>query len=322
MAHEIEMINNVAQMAYAGETPWHGLGTQVSNDLTPAQIMKKAGLDWEVEKKPLCYWTKAGRMETVPGKQALVRSGDEKLLDIVGDDWNPVQNAEAFEFFSEFVLAGDMEMNTAGSLKGGKNVFALAKIKESFTILGNDKVDSYLLFSNPHQYGKAIDIRFTPIRVVCNNTLTMSLNSSSKNFVRVGHRSVFDADMIKEQMGLASEKFAKYKEMAEFLSTRKFSTEALFQYYNEVFSHREKREIKTIDDLSRSAKQAYELLETQPGAEFGRGTWWQAFNSVTYLTDHKLGRTAESRLDSAWFGGNQSRKIRAAEKAVEFATAS
>jgi len=317
MAHEVEIINGQAQLAYAGDKPWHGLGVEVSNDLTPEQMMVKAGLDWEVDKESV--FTASG--VEVPGKKALIRKSDGSILDMVGDDWNPVQNSEAFQFFSEFVMAGDMEMEVAGSLKEGKNVFALAKVKESFSILGDDQVDSYLLFSNPHQYGKAVDIRFTPIRVVCNNTLTFSLNSSSKNFVKIGHRSQFDADMVKEQMGLASEKFAKYKEMAEFLSTRKFSTETLLQYYNEVFSHREKRSVETVDDLSRTAKQAYELLETQPGAEYGQGTWWQAFNSVTYLTDHKLGRSDDARMESAWFGVNQARKIKAANKAVEFATA-
>ena len=316
MAHEIEFVNGVAQMAYAGETPWHGLGAQVSNDLTPRQIMQKAGLDWTVEKEDV--FTASG--VKVPGKKALVRD-DGKILDMVGDDWNPVQNDQAFEFFSEFVLAGDMEMNCAGSLKDGKNVFALAKIKESFSILGEDQVDSYLLFSNPHQYGKAVDIRFTPIRVVCNNTLTFSLNSASNNFVKVGHRSTFDADMVKEQMGLASEKFAQYKEMAEFLSTRRFNTESLMQYYNEVFPHREQRTVSAFEDLSRTAQLAASNLETQPGAEFGQGTWWQAFNSVTYMTDHIQGRSSESRLNNQWFGYNQGRKINAANKAVEFATA-
>lgn len=317
MAHEVEMINGVAQMAYAGEKPWHGLGVEVSNDLTPGQIMAKAGLDWTVEKQDL--QTVSGTR--IKGKQALVRSSDGSVLDVVGSDWNPVQNIDAFEFFSEFVMAGDMEMNTAGSLKEGRNVFALAKIKESFDILGEDRVDSYLLFSNPHQYGKAIDIRFTPIRVVCNNTLTFSLNASSKNFVKVGHRSTFDANIVKEQMGLASEKFAKYKEMAEFLSTRRFSVESLLQYYNEVFPHREQRKIESAEDLSRPARQAFEVLETQPGAQYGEGTWWQAFNSVTFMTDHIQGRSAETRLQSQWFGGNQARKIKAAEKAVEFAMA-
>ena len=318
MAHEVEMINGQAQLAYVGDVPWHGLGVEVRNDMTPEQMMQKAGLDWEVEKEEV--QTVSG--VKIPGKKALVRSSDGSVLDMVGDDWNPVQNTQAFEFFSDFVMAGDMEMNVAGSLKDGKNVFALAKVKESFTILGEDQVDSYLLFSNPHQYGKAVDIRFTPIRVVCNNTLTFSLQSSSKNFVKVGHRSTFDADMVKEQMGLASEKFAQYKEMAEFLSTRRYNSESLIQYYNEVFPHRESRTVSAFEDLSRTAQLAASNIETQPGAEFGQGTWWQAFNSVTYMTDHVQGRSTESRLNNQWFGYNQGRKINAANKAVEFATAS
>lgn len=321
MAHEVEIINGEAQMAYAGQKPWHGLGVEVSNDLTPAQMMQKAGLDWTVEKTPV-YADVDGKKINV-GKQALYRSSDNKILDVIGDDWNPVQNADAFEFFSEYVLAGDMEMNTAGSLKGGKNVFALAKVKESFSILGDDQVDSYLLFSNPHEYGKAIDVRFTPVRVVCDNTLTFSLQSASKNFVKLNHRSKFDADMVKQQMGLASEKFAKYKEMAEFLSTKKFSVESLMNYYNEVFPHTysKGKEVKVVEDLTKNAKAAMDVLYTQPGAQYGEGTWWQALNSVTYLTDHKMGRSSESRMQSAWFGQNQARKIKAVNKAVEYATA-
>lgn len=319
MAHELEIVAGKAQMAYVGEKPWHGLGVQVSNDLTPAQMMDKAGLNWSVEKEALV--TASGK--SVPGKQALVRSTDGKVLDVIGDDWTPVQNAEAFEFFSEYVLAGDMEMNTAGSLKGGRNIWALAKVKESFTILKEDQIDSYLLFSNPHQYGKSIDIRFTPIRVVCNNTLTMSLNAQSKNQVKLNHRSKFDADVVKETLGIAHEKFVKYKEMAEYLSSKKFSVDKLISYYNDVFPHTytKDKEVKVADDLSRNAKAAMAALDTQPGANLGEGTWWAAFNSVTFLTDHKMGRAADTRMDSAWFGINQARKVRAANKAVEYAMA-
>jgi phage/plasmid-like protein (TIGR03299 family) len=321
MAHMVEIVNGVAQMAYAGATPWHGLGTEVSNDLTPAQMQQKAGLDWTVEEVE-SYINFNG--EQVPtGQKSLVRSTDGKILTNVGKGWNPVQNSEAFEFFSEYVLAGDMEMHTAGSLKGGKSVFALAKVKESFTILGEDQVDSYLLFSNPHEYGKAIDVRFTPIRVVCNNTLTFSLEAKSKNAVKLNHRSVFNPDMVKEQMGIAHEKFAQYKEMAEFLSTKRFSVESLIQYYNEVFpyTHKASEAPTKVEDLSKNAKAAFDALYTQPGAQYGEGTWWQALNSVTYLTDHKMGRSADTRMQSAWFGINQSRKLKAANKAVEFATA-
>ena len=317
MAHEVET------MAYAGAVPWHGLGVAVSNDLAPRQMMEKAGLDWSVEKIPT--YARVGDQEIPTGVEALVRSSDNKVLTQVGANWNPVQNEVAFDFFAEYCAAGDMEMHTAGSLKGGQMVWALAKIKESFDILGGDQVDSYLLFSNPHMYGKSIDVRFTPIRVVCNNTLTLSLGQQVANSCKLNHRSEFNPEKVKEALGIAHEKFAKYKEMAEFLSTKKFTVESLINYYNEVFprTYQGKKEVTVQDfkDLTTNGQAAYSFLETQPGAEFGEGTWWQALNSVTYLTDHKMGRSADTRLASAWFGSNQSRKEKAVNKAVEFATA-
>lgn len=318
MSHEVEMVNGVAQMAYVGETPWHGLGTAVSNDLSPLQIMEKAGLNWTVTPEDMT--TSSGIL--VKGKKALVRSSDNKVLDVIGENWNPVQNEEAFDFFSEYCLAGDMDMHTAGSLKGGKMVWALAKVKESFDILGGDQVDSYLLFSNPHQYGKGIDVRFTPIRVVCNNTLTLSLGQQVANSVSMNHRSAFNPDAVKQALGIAHEKFAKYKETAEFLASKRFTMDSLIQYYNDIFPRNYTgKQVKTYSDLTTNAKKAFDVLETQPGALFGEGSWWQALNSVTYMTDHQMGREADSRLASAWFGHNQGRKVRAVEKAVEYAVA-
>ena len=325
MSHEVEMVNGVAQMAYAGSTPWHGLGTKVSNDLTPQQMMQKAGLDWDVNKVDAFVEVNGEKIKT--GQSALLRSSDNSILTNVGPDWNPVQNSTAFEFFGEYVMAGDMEMHTAGSLKGGQNVWALAKIKESFDVFGDDTVESYLLFSNPHIYGKSVDVRFTPVRVVCNNTLTMSLGEAAQRSVRVGHRAVFDGDTVKTTLGIASEKFAKDKEMAQFLGSRKASAEALIEYYNGIFPNTSRKEdkigskVEAYDDLSRNAKLCYDALETQPGAQYAEGSWWQALNSVTYITDHVQGRNAENRLHSQWFGMNQARKVKAAETAVELANA-
>ena len=323
MSHEVEIVNGQAQMAYAGDVPWHGLGTAVSNDLTPNQMMVKAGLDWSVDKVPT--YAKVGDVEVPTGQEALVRSSDNKVLTQVGKNWHPVQNEEAFEFFSEYCMAGDMEMHTAGSLKEGKMTWGLAKVKESCDVLGDDQVDSFLLFSNPHEYGKSIDIRFTPIRVVCNNTLSMALASVKNTGVKLSHRKMFDADMVKEHMGIAHDKFAQYKDVCQFLASKQFSAESLIQYYNEVFPRtykgKEEIEVKDFLDLTSNGQKAYEVLETQPGANFAKGSWWQALNSVTYLTDHEMGREVDSRLTSAWFGANQTRKIKAVEKAVEFATA-
>lgn len=316
-------MNNVLQIetsAIVGGCPW-GIGTEVSNDLTPTQMMEKAGVDWTVEKVPTFAHHNGQHIPT--GKEALVRSSDSKVLTQVGGNWEPCQNQTAFEFFNEYCLAGDMEMNAAGSLKDGKMVWALAKINESFDVLPGDQVDSYLLFSNPHEYGKSIDIRFTPIRVTCMNTLALALNTKAQTATKVNHRRAFDPEQVKITLGLAHEKFDKFKEVSQMLSQKQFTSKELITYYNSLFPATSKKpeEVKTVDDLAPNAKKAYEFLETQPGAEHGRGSWWQAFNSVTYLTDHQLGRSADSRMTSAWYGYNQGRKQRAIEIAVDMATA-
>ena len=113
------MVAAVETMAYAGELPWHGLGVEVPADLTPAQMLEKAGLDWTVSKHPLTY-AHDGRTVQAGKKMALVRDSDGKFLDVVSEAWNPLQNEEAFDFFNDFVGAGDMEMHTAGSLNDGK----------------------------------------------------------------------------------------------------------------------------------------------------------------------------------------------------------
>lgn len=317
------MVAAVETMAYAGEVPWHGLGEKVSNDLTPKQMMKKAGVDWEVVEVESFIEFNDKKIPT--GDKSLVRSTDGKVLTNTGPGWKPVQNEQAFEFFSEYVYAGDMEMHTAGSLKDGQMVWALAKVKESFELFKGDEVESYLLFSNPHEYGKSIDVRFTPIRVVCSNTLTLALNGEAQRGVRVGHRSEFNPDVVKQQLGLAHEKFAKYKEMAEFLGSKQFTMKSLIEYYNTVFPRTSDKRVQdkelSVETLSRNALQCLEVLETQPGAEFAKGSWWQAFNSVTFATDHLQGRSQENRLYNSWYGYNQNRKREALNLAVEMADA-
>ena len=318
MAHELEFVNGVAQMAYVGDTPWHGLGKQVPADLTPVQMLDAAGLNWNVDLEPA--FVMIGDKVTPINKQALVRTSDNKILDIVSDDWNPVQNEEAFDFFNDFIAAGDMEMHTAGSLKGGQIVWALAKVKDSFDIFGGDQIDSYLLFSNFHRYGFSTDVRFTPIRVVCNNTLTLSLNSKVERMVKISHRKQFEADSVKDMLGIAKEKLQQYKEMAQFLGSRMYKEESLVDYFQRIFPLTTGNEKKT-KDLSKNASTALSLVDNQPGAEYAPGTWWQAYNAVTYLTDHRIGRSADSRLTSAWYGQNKNLKTKALELAVDMAEA-
>lgn len=316
MAHELEIIDGEAQMAYVGSLPWHGLGTKVDPDLTPEQMLKAAGLDWTVSKVPA--YSMIGDKQVDIGHSALVRSSDNSVLDVITNDWNPCQNQEAFEFFNDFVAAGEMQMHTAGSLKGGKMTWALAKVNESFELFGKDVVDSYLLFSNPHQYGKSIDVRSTLIRVVCNNTLTLSLNQASQNMVKVSHAKVFDGDVVKETLGVAKHKLAQYKEMAEHLSKKRYTNESIVEYFNRVFPILTKREVSR-KEMSSGASVAMDVLHKQPGAEFGAGTYWQGFNAVTYMLDHIQGRSNDNRLHSAWYGSNKNLKTKALDIALEMA---
>lgn len=316
------MAHNVETMAYAGETPWHGLGVPVSNDLTPAQMQEKAGLDWKVIKVPTFGKTPSGRKIST-GDVGLLRqfkdgTEEEDFLDTVSAGWNVLQNDEAFEFFVDFVGAGAMKMHTAGSLQRGKLVWALAEIDKEFSLFkGKDVLKSFLLLTNSFSYGKAIDTRYTNVRVVCNNTLNMALNGKGDQMISVSHRVKFDPDIVKETLGLADIKMEGYKEMAEFLATKKFDKESVEEYFKTLFPLTSN--VKGTKTISRNAADALDVLDTQPGAELGAGTWWQAFNAVTYMTDHMLGHTQDSRLTSAWYGAGRKLKLDALKSAIDFA---
>lgn len=319
------MSHLVKSMAWTNEVPWHNLGFEVSNDLTAPQMMQAAKVDWTVSKQPAFFEMDGKKYDT--GKSALIRDTDRKVLDVVSHNWNPTQNETAFEFFREYVDAGQMSMETAGSLDGGRQVWALAKINTEFEAVRGDVVKGYLLFSNPHRFGRAITVRFTPIRVVCNNTLTYALELSGKDgmSVSVNHSKKFDATEVKKTLAIATSTMDQYKEAAQFLATKKYTTESVTEYVNRLFPkakyERKSDRVAANDDISRPAAMVIAGLDKQPGAELANGTWWNAVNAITYYTDHHAGRSADSRLNSAWFGLNQGKKLRALNLAVEYAQA-
>lgn len=315
----------VESMAYTNEVPWHGLGFSVSNDLTPLEMMAASKTDWKVEKYP-CFTMIGGAMVDV-GRSALVRETDNKILDIISPDWNPTQNEDAFKFFSDYTEAGSMTMETAGSLNGGRNVWALAKIDDSFEPVPGDVVQSYLLFSNPHKYGQAITVRYTPVRVVCNNTLSYALEGAKDkgSSVSVNHRQIFNPEEVKKTLNLARFRKEKYQEAAVFLASKRFDDESIRLYFDKVFpkntAYAEMKGNTITAEPSKPAQTAFDALLKQPGTQFAEGTFWQAFNAVSYTTDHLLGRSADNRLRSAWFGVNMVRKQQALKIAVEMAEA-
>jgi phage/plasmid-like protein (TIGR03299 family) len=281
--------------------------------MTPMEMMKAANLDWKVSKQP--SFVEINGQKVLTGQEALVRETDGKILTNVSGNWKPCQNEDAFEFFNEFVSAGDMVMDTAGSLKDGQMVFAAADVKDGFTLKNDDQVKGYLLFSNPHVYGKSIDVKFVMTRVVCNNTLSMALTERGQPAVRLSHRNHFNPEMVKELLGISHNRVEQFQEAAEFLSSKRYTDKAYKLFLSQVFGT-SNQEGKI---LSRTAERALEIVDTQPGADMSPGTWWNAYNSVTYMTDHEMGRSADTRAAAAWFGHNAKRKLDALNLAVEMA---
>src|SRR5579871_4073541 len=184
MSHEVEKRNGKAQMMYVGEVPWHGLGTRFETAPSLAEAIVAAGLNWEVQKVAL---QTVGLNLDVPA-MAMQRKSDNKILGVVGKEWHPLQNSEAFEFFTPFVDEKQAEINTAGSLRGGQRIFVLAKIKrDPMEIVPGDAVEKYILLSNSHDGSQAVRVGFTPIRVVCANTLAMAIGDGASQLIRLRH---------------------------------------------------------------------------------------------------------------------------------------
>lgn len=346
MAHEIET------MAYTGERPWHRLGVAVPAGLSPAEIATLAGLDWRVEKRSLFAVGDDGDVSDVVDHFGLVRTSDGRVLDVVGSRYTPTQNLDALDFFARFTAAGDMSMETAGSLAGGRRIWGLASIRDGFTLRGGDEVKGYLLLCSPHIQGEAFTVKLTAIRVVCNNTLTAALRGSGPAF-RLSHLYAFDdarKDAACEVLGLATSQLREMQAKAELLSTARADHQRVVEYVAQLSGSKVLEAILDTDvpadesaldaiiaaseadrtvrgfresDLNKAGRTILDAICNAPGSDLAssRGTWWGALNGVTYAADHQLGRTDDSRLTSAWFGERAQLKSAALDLAVEYAEA-
>lgn len=323
MAHLVET------MAYAGDVPWHGLGTKVEDDLTPAEMMEAAGLDWTVSRRPVFVPQTPG-FDHVEGTLTtkdwgmLVRDSDNHILGPCGKNYVPIQNEEVFGFFDKFVKNGDMTMGTAGSLENGRQVWGLANIKQGFKLPGGDEVQGHLLISHPHQWGKSLTIMFTPVRVVCNNTLTMALGMGGERF-RMPHVRSFDAEVqaaAEQALGLASDQLEQFEEQSQFLASKQYKEDDFDRFLAQLFQPTLVVD-NTVDrtQFNRTCETVHSLIGTQPGAKMSEGSWWSALNAVTYYVDHKAGRNRDASLNSAWFGPRAATKRKALQLATEYAEA-
>lgn len=320
MAHMIET------MAYAGEVPWHGLGVPVTPDLSPYDILCAAGLDWQVNKQPM-YIEHNGAQKMVEDKLALVRSTDGRVLSTCSKKYVPVQNDVAMDFFSKFVEAGRMTMETAGSLDNGARIWGLARMKSTdFALANDDKVEGYLLLCQPHIPGQSLIIQYTPIRVVCHNTLTMALNAgaSQNGLFRMPHVKEFNADVklqAETALGLSAERMKSFKESAEFLASKRATDDMVTEYFVRLYQPQLKEVTGGDDELSRRVIKLQQAYINQPGREMSEGSWWTAFNAVTYYQDHLAGHSANTRMRSSWFGEGGNKKRQALALALDYAQA-
>ena len=180
-AEDYTMAANVETMFYVREKPWHGLGTKVEEALTSEEALKVAGLDWTIEGKPI--YDGLGR--EIAGYKANTRSSDNAVLGIVGNQYKVVQNSEAFAFTDSLIGEG-IRYETAGSLRGGRQIWLLGKMPETY--IAGDKFEPYICFTNTHDGSGAVRVCMTPIRVVCNNTLNMALSSAKRQW-SASHRT-------------------------------------------------------------------------------------------------------------------------------------
>lgn len=344
MSHEVET------MAWAHEVPWHGLGVQVDPKSTPEEMMVAAGCDWTVSKRPLAVVTAPAEEDgddgefgysAVPGHQALVRDTDGKVFDVVGDRWQPVQNAEVFRFFHDFCASGAATMETAGALKGGQIVWGLANLGHGFTLPGGDHVKGYLALLSRHQSGFATIGRVTPVRVVCANTLALSGGfGKAGHEVRYTHVTDFDADRARQEIGLAHEAMDAFTQQAHQLQkinlTPAEAARILAPIYQPdlVDADRSPDWVEdgpevaqtfaqlTADWESRANRTVRGIMEAAlsgPGADVVGWTGWGVLNAATYYANHKARGTTDSRFTSALTGDSNAKMNRLAASLLQLA---
>lgn len=337
MAHLID------SMAFTGQTPWHGLG----NQLTPRQPIdvwaRQAGMDWSIEASPVHYLTQIpnlGDSDTISSsyigkhpkcdillsfdeQQVLYRSDNQAPLSVVSQRYQVVQPREILEFYRDLTEKADFELETAGVLKGGKKLWALARTGQSASIKGKDVSNGYILLATACDGSMATTAQFTSIRVVCNNTLAIALrqgkalgNSSSAaslGMVKVPHNTRFDAQSVKQQLGISISAWDEYIYQLNQLSNRKVKNAEVDRYLWQVFNDKTAPISSSFNERAMTkCKALFEGHGRGAMLDSARGTAFGLLNNVTEFVDHeRRAKSTDHRLESAWFGNGAVIKQRA-----------
>ena len=322
------MSANIQTIAYYGEVPWHGLGKQVPKGVTAEEMIQSAGLDWEVELRPARGARKINRRGEFARYEVVRvprpnRGEVEILLGVVGRRYQPLQNKEAFTFFDPIVGEEKAYFETAGALGEGERIWVMAKMPDAMEIVRGDVCFKYLLLSNTHTGEGSVVVKFTSIRVVCQNTLMLAMDDGRKAY-RVRHSKMmqFRLDELADFLAMTQRVFQRAEEEFKCLASVEMNGDRLQHYLDAIFPRTEKQ--KKEKAIPQRWTHVQEVFESQPDLQVDgvRGTLWGAYNAVTCFEDYKQPmqeEVADQRLERAWFGSGADIKLRAIDKALVFA---
>ena len=339
MAHQIE------QIAYVGETPWHGLGNQLSPNQPLEVWAQQAGMDWRIESSNVSYMAHNERGQSIimpfEEQRVLYRSDTHAPLSVVSQRYQEVQPKEILEFYRDLTEQSGFELETVGVLKGGKKFWALARTGQSTALKSKDVSNGYLLLATACDGTLATTAQFTSIRVVCNNTLAIALRgqSNSAGVVKVPHSTKFDAEKVKQQLGISVRAWDEHMYEMKQLTQRKVSQQEAKAYFDAVFNNStmsisdpeeniiqfyrnvaQQVQEKKPEPNGRAMNKALEMFNGQGrGADLSsaKDTAYGLLCSITEFVDHeRRAMSTDHRLDSAWFGAGASVKQRGLEQAL------
>ena len=326
MAHEVQT------MAYVGDEPWHGLGNKLSPNQPIEVWAAQAGMNWRIESSDVSYYAQhaAGGQLIMPfsDNKVLYRSDTLEPLSVVSQRYQEVQPSEILEFYRDLTEQADFELETAGVLKGGRKFWALAKTGQSTALKGKDVSNGYILLATACDGTLATTAQFTSIRVVCNNTLAISLADKSGSVVKVPHSTVFDAQKVKNQLGISISQWNEHMYQMKQLTERRVTQAEATNYLNRLFNDVDDTLImfptnKKTQKAVPNAKAMNQILSKFNGQGRGsdldsaRDTAYGLLCAVTEFTDHeRRAMSTDHRLDSAWFGTGANLKQKGLEEAM------
>jgi phage/plasmid-like protein (TIGR03299 family) len=321
MSHELDFSKGFPAIAYRGDTPWHGYGQVMTGEESTDEWLTAAGLDYEVASRPAYFLDTEGTQVLVPQAKALVRDDTNTTLAMVSTRYKPVQPRTVIDFFKTLCERQGFQMETAGALAGGRRVWALARLGRDFVLPPNDKVEGYLLLATSYDAKFATTAQLTSIRVVCNNTLTWSLDSDQHSVVRVTHSQDFDPDSVKADLGLLDAGWVGFSQQVKLLSETHVSTHDAVRFFMDITDNGDEDPQFAIDN-SYILKKLLQAYEHAPGQNIpsAKGTLWGVVNAVTYFCDHtRKAANNGTRVNSSWFGQSANMKRKAFDKAIAIA---